>query len=232
MGLETKARDFQGIREEYNRLFQTEPVRDEDRAYRWFAAELLKFQPSAKRVLDLACGGGYFLRELDRLTAGKLELCGTDLSDAALALAQKECPRARFERVPAEDLSFPDHYFHAVTCLGSLEHFLDIEKALREMIRITVPEGLLFILIPNMFWYKDIWSVCWSGHRVTRNQTHERFASLGEWREVFEKTGLRIEGVKKYNGIAKNALKQRLKDWLIPVRFSYHFLFLCRPTRS
>ena len=232
MSIETKSRDFQDIREEYNRLFQTEPVRDEDRGYRWLASQALQDLNHPKRFLDLACGGGYFLRELNHLTQQQLDLFGTDLSDSALDLAKIECPRARFERVPAESRPFSDGFFDAITCLGSLEHFLDIEKAIHEMTRVTKPEGKIFILVPNMFWYKDIWSVFWKGARVTRNQTQERFASMGEWRELFEKCGLNVHTIKKYNGIAKSPAKQQLKDLIIPLHFSYHFLFIASPKKS
>ncbi len=228
MAIEEKQQTFKGIQEHYDHLFKVEPIRDEDRAYRWFAEQLFKVKPGMLSLLDLACGAGYFLREVAKLHPGGVLLSGTDISGTAIEMAKQECPQAEYTLAVAEDLPFEDRTFDAVTCLGSMEHFLDIGKAIREMKRVSKPDAVFFILVPNMFWYKDIWSVLWTGNRKTRNQMHERFASRGEWIELFQNQGLRVTETIKYNGIAKRPFKQRLKDMLIPQRFSYHFLFICR----
>ena len=219
--------DFKAIQTEYNRLYASEGIRDEDRAYVWHAGQLLKAKPGCKRVLDVACGAGYFLRELDRASAGHVAGTGIDISDTALTLAKKECPRGEFLHGIAEKLPFEDGVFDAVTCLGSLEHFLNIPAAVGEMIRVTKPDGIFYILVPNIFWYKDLFSVLLTGERVSRNQTQERFASWGEWKRTLEDAGLKVRRTNKYNGIAKRAIKQRIKDAVIPLRFSYHLIFLC-----
>ncbi len=64
------------------------------------------------------------------------------------------------------------------------------------------PGGIYFVLVPNIFWYKDLVSVLFRGTRVTRNQTHERFASMGEWKELLEEAKLPVKRIIKYNGIA------------------------------
>ena len=126
----------------------------------------------------------------------------------------------------AESLPVADNTYDAIICLGSLEHFLDVGSAVDEMKRVSKPEGLFFILVPNLFWYKDLLAVLFTGTRLTRNQTHERFAALGEWQELFAGLGLRLVKTLKYNGVAKSPWKQRLKDLVIPLRFSYHFMFV------
>lgn len=220
-------RSLASLRAEYDHLFRTEGIRDEERAYRWFARGVRRFGSSSGRLLDVACGGGYFLSALAREFAGSMKLVGVDISGEALALAARECPSALLYASAAEDLPFHDASFDAVTCLGSLEHFLDIGRALSEMRRVAKDSALFFILVPNIFWYKDILSVSFRGERLVRNQTHERFASYGEWKHLLEANGLRVLKAEKYNGIAKNSLKQGIKNLLIPLRFSYHFLFIC-----
>jgi len=228
MAIEEKQQTFKDIQNHYDHLFKVEPIRDEDRAYRWFAEQLFKVKPGMTSLLDLACGAGYFLREVAKLHPGGVLLSGSDISNTAIEMAKKECPQAKYTLAVAENLPFEPNSFDALSCLGSMEHFLDIGASIQEMKRVAKPDGVFFILVPNMFWYKDMVSVTLTGNRKTRNQMHERFASMGEWIELFEKQGLRVEETIKYNGIAKSPLKQRFKELLIPRRFSYHFLFICR----
>lgn len=225
--MEQTQRTVKDIQAEYDRLFKQEPIRDEDRGYRWHAKTLLKEKPDLTSLLDLACGGGFFLREVKKL-AGSASLCGTDISNEALELARRETPGAKLVLGVGEALPFQENSFDAISCLGSLEHFLDIPRAIGEMKRIARPGAVFFILLPNLFWYKDLLSVWLTGSRKDRNQTHERFESLGEWKELLGGAGLRVMKTIKYNGIARRPLKQWFKDLLIPLRFSYHFLFICQ----
>ncbi|OGW83167.1 MAG: hypothetical protein A2Z83_05940 [Omnitrophica bacterium GWA2_52_8] len=228
MGIETEKKGFEDIKAEYNHLYETDVIRDEDRAYRWFAGVVYKETVPAARILDIACGAGFFLRELAAASpGGNVSLTGIDISDKAIELARKECPGADYRISVAETLCFSDCYFDAVTCLGSLEHFIDIPNSLKEMNRVIRPGGRVFILVPNMFWYKDILAVLLSGDKRTRNQTHEKFATRRDWMQLIEASGLAILKTIKYNGIAKSALKQAVKDLVVPLNLSYHFLFVC-----
>lgn len=228
----TTSRSITDIANEYNELYRTQPVRDDDRAYTWHAKNIKKIHPKAKTILDIACGGGYFLRELHKVYDQKISLRGIDISQTALDIATVECPQAHLEISQAEHMPFSNSSVDMITCLGSLEHFMDIPKAVKEMIRITPSDAKFYILVPNIFWYKDILNVILKGTRISRNQTHERFASLGEWIETLEQSGLKVIKALKYNGIAKRSFKQFLKDLLIPLRFSYHFIFICKKPPS
>ena len=229
MGVETDHKDVAALQAEYDRLYKEAPIRDEDRAYAWIAQELRRIIPSAGSILDVACGGGYFLRELQRLYGASVRFHGIDLSREALSIARKEFPAASYSLSVAEDMPFEPKSFDAVTCLGSLEHFLNIAQALAEIKRVLRPGGIFLAMVPNIMWYRDILSVLLTKNRKSRNQTHELFASHGEWKEMLEQNGFEVIRSLKYNGIAQAAWKQRLKDLLIPERFSYHFIYLCRP---
>jgi SAM-dependent methyltransferase len=181
----------------------------------------------ARSLLDVACGAGLFLAAVREKAKGKGELVGVDFSKRALELARLECPEARLFQAPAEALPFVDEQFDCITCLGSLEHFLEPGKALSEMKRAAAPGARFFFLVPNIFFWKDILRVLFKGERDPRDQSYERFLSVGEWRQLLESSGFRILRVIKYNGIAHQPWKQRLKDLLIPLRFSYHFFFIC-----
>ena len=228
MSVQFAPKTAKDIQAEYDRLFIEEPIRDEDRAYRWFAKTIVAEAKNPNSVIDIACGGGYFFKQLKPLLASQAKIVGIDISPEALKIAKRECPEAEYHLSEAEKLPFGDNTFDAITCLGSLEHFLDIGKAVEEMKRILKPQGLILILVPNIFWYKDLLSVLLMGQRKVRNQTQERFMSLGEWKELLEDFGLSVPRILKYNGIAKSGLKQWFKDLLIPTRFSYHFVYLCQ----
>lgn len=229
MVVETNHKDVVALQAEYDRLYKEAPIRDEDRAYAWIARQLYKVAPNADSVLDVACGGGYFLRELQRLYGASVRFNGIDLSKEALAIARKEFPSAAYSLSVAEDMPFAPKSFDAITCLGSLEHFLNIAQALAEIKRVLRPGGIFLAMVPNIMWYRDILSVLLTKNRKSRNQTHELFASHGEWKEMLEQNGFEVIRSLKYNGIACAAWKQCLKDLLIPERFSYHFIYLCRP---
>ncbi|MFH0985292.1 MAG: methyltransferase domain-containing protein [Candidatus Omnitrophota bacterium] len=229
MGVETDHKDMAALQAEYDRLYKEAPIRDEDRAYVWIAKQLQKMAPKASSILDVACGGGYFLREIQRLYGDGVRFSGIDLSGEALAIARKEFPLAAYSLAVAEDIPFEPRSFDAVTCLGSLEHFLNIAQALAEIKRVLKPGGIFLAMVPNIMWYQDILSVLFTKNRKSRNQTHELFASHGEWKEMLEQNGFEVVRSLKYNGISRSSWKQYLKDLLIPGRFSYHFIYICRP---
>lgn len=228
MVVETSHKDLAALQAEYDRLYKEAPIRDEDRAYAWIAQQLRKNAPEAGSILDVACGGGYFLREIGRVYGPSVKLSGIDISNEALSIARKECPTATYQNSAAETMPFADATFDAITCLGSLEHFLNIEQALAEFKRVLKPGGMVLAMVPNIMWYQDILAVLFTKNRKSRNQTHELFASHGEWKEMLEKAGFTVTRSLKYNGIAKSSWKQFLKDLLIPERFSYHFIYLFR----
>ena len=76
--------------------------------------------------LDVGCGNGDIVFELRRL--GK-NMIGVD------NFVKKE---TRFiKKMSAEELNFPDNSFDFVLCIGSLHHFNNKKKALKEMMRVT-----------------------------------------------------------------------------------------------
>ncbi|MDD5085531.1 MAG: methyltransferase domain-containing protein [Candidatus Omnitrophica bacterium] len=213
------------LREEYDTLYKKEVVRDEDRAYAYFAKLAARYAGQSGAILDIACGGGFFLTQIEKYR--KSGNFGLDISEEALRIARTNLRNSNIVIGSSERLSFTAGSFDFVSCLGSLEHFLSPERALNEMARVLKDGGKVFIMVPNLFWYKDLISVFIKGDRLPRNQHNEIFNSLGEWKKLLETNGFKIERTLKYNGISKSAFKQFLKDLLIPRNFSYHFIFIC-----
>jgi ubiquinone/menaquinone biosynthesis C-methylase UbiE len=87
-------------------------------------------------LLEVGCGTGLLLRRLSKLTKTAR---GIDLSPGML-----ETARARGLDVKTGtvlDLPFPDASFDVTCSFKMLAHVEDIERALREMIRVTRPSG-------------------------------------------------------------------------------------------
>jgi ubiquinone/menaquinone biosynthesis C-methylase UbiE len=85
------------------------------------------------KVLDIACGEGGWLLSCSNF--GALP-SGIDLSEKAISTCKQCMPDGEFYSLPAESLPFGSHQFDVVTCLGSIEHFVEPEKALMEMARV------------------------------------------------------------------------------------------------
>lgn len=108
----------------------------------------LAAQP-APAVLDVATGTGrvpLFLLEAPTFNG---RVIGLDASAQMLARAvDKLRPfrhRAGLVQQTAADLPFADDAFAAVTCLEALEFFPDERAALREMVRVLQPGGVLMV---------------------------------------------------------------------------------------
>ncbi len=76
-------------------------------------------------VLDVACGTGEWL---EACAGENCSVSGVDLSAKATAICRERLPQGEFFAQPAETLPFDDDSFDVVTCLGSLEHFVDPEQ--------------------------------------------------------------------------------------------------------
>jgi SAM-dependent methyltransferase len=110
----------------------------------------------AGRVLDVGCGDGLFLAELDRragLSTRGWQLYGVDYSEGALARASQR--PYTFERCNLEEgIPFPDNHFDVVSAGEVIEHVYDPDALLREAHRILRPGGSLLITTPNLqAWY-------------------------------------------------------------------------------
>lgn len=205
--------DARSLRRAYNERHERGFLRDRDRFYAWIARLVRRDARGA--VLNVGCGGGYFLREIHPLPA-----YGVEISDVALKEARAAAPKARFALSLGERLPYRRDSFDAVVCLGNVEHFLDPAQGVREMARVLAPSGRAWILVPNLFYSGAIWRVIRTGYGPDHHQPVERFATRSEWHDFFEANGLRVLSVKPYN---------RFKWWkrLLPSALAYHFLFVC-----
>lgn len=142
-------------------MIPTDVAPDSEFMYRrmWEATEsALRVDPLGPdaRVLDLASGTG---ADAARLAEHGIQVFAAEPSSqmialGALASAQAGCsaPAATLHWVRSfgETLPFADASFDAAYCKGSLDHFEDPRAAIRELARVTRPQGRVVLAVANM----------------------------------------------------------------------------------
>ena len=99
-----------------------------------------------EKVLDLACGQGFFTREMVRFGA---DIVGADISPELVAEARKNAPGAIFHVAPASELSFAHKgELDAVVCVLALQNMEDISAVFAEVRRVLKPGGR-FLMVLN-----------------------------------------------------------------------------------
>lgn len=225
MTIKSNIKDLKDLRNTYDDIYASDVIKDTEEFYKWIAAKF-DFCGGNKKFLDIGCGIGAQLRVVG--TFDKLDTYGVDISEKGIAVAKENVNSSRLAVANAEEMPFKDGSFDYIANLGSLEHFIHPDKAVREISRLISVDGQAVIMVPNVFFYKDIWAAYKTGDRLYRNQEHEIFATFKEWETLFKENGLLITKTIKYNGISKSYVKQWIKDLLIPLTLSYHFVFICR----
>lgn len=145
---------------------------------------------AGQRVLDVACGPGLLLAAA---TERGLVASGVDLSTEAIALAHRLLPDVDARTGNAEALPWPDATFDFVTCLGSLERFLDRERALREMARVARPTARFCLLVRNASTL--VWRLWREGLGRREVQGHQDACTLEAWSALFARCGFRVDQV-------------------------------------
>ena len=98
-----------------------------------------------KRVLDVGCGKGRFAR-IFREREPAAEIWGLDISEEMLRFV----PEGIHTRAGSmTELPFEDGYFDGAYATESLEHAVEIEKAVSEICRVVKPGGRIAIIDKN-----------------------------------------------------------------------------------
>lgn len=108
---------------------------------------LRAFVPAGSKIFDAGCGMGDLLAGLP-----EYERHGADIADEYLEVARTRGIDAIHANL--EELPYPDATFDAVTACDVLEHVLDLNAVLRELLRVLKPGGILITRSPNC---EDLW---------------------------------------------------------------------------
>lgn len=108
-----------------------------------YCRELLEVLDDHLRILDVGCGDG---TDAITLASASNEVWGIDISPVRLKRAREKVKqgnldgRIHFDQMDANQLGFPDNYFHLIIG-NSVLLFLDRDKFLRECLRVLKPGG-------------------------------------------------------------------------------------------
>lgn len=140
-----------------------------------------------QNILDVGCGKGEWLFAASQKGA---KPAGVDLSSKAIKVCQCIMPQGEFHTTPAEKLPFENDKFDFVSCLGSLEHFVNPKQAIEEMIRVAKKNARFLILVPNADFLTRRLGLYKGTHQI---DAKEEVLTLSVWNDLFNSAGLDVK---------------------------------------
>jgi len=147
------------------------------------------------RILDAGCGLGVFTKLMDERFGGIV--CGFDFSDVAISQAQQN-NGIRFFTHDIYD-SLPERY-DIIVCMETLEHLIEPEVAVRNLLNSLSDGGTLFLTVPD--------------GRVDRHVRHINFWSPESW-EIFIKKLCQGNYDISFGMVQHPEVKARRYNWAI-----------------
>ncbi len=111
-----------------------------------------------KRILDVGCGLGMYLRAFRRFSK---HIYGVDIDPERVAEASKTLPNLQV--ASAEALPFPDDCFDVVLLHEVIEHVDDDRRTVHEAYRVARRKGRIVIFAPNRLYPFETHGVFWRG---------------------------------------------------------------------
>lgn len=136
---------------------------------------------SGSRVLDVGCGKGFLLYEMQQIVPG-LELVGFDISKHGLASAPADLKAKLFNHRAQDAFNFADNEFDLVISLGCLHnlHIFELQTALTEIERVG-KQG--YIMLESYRNEQELFNLqCWA-------LTCESFFDTAEWIWLYKHFG-------------------------------------------
>jgi SAM-dependent methyltransferase len=158
--------------DEYAKLEQVEQrhwfYRGKRAIVRYWIDRYLALRPDDVLV-DGGTGTGTWPVEM----SGRCRVIGLDQHDDSIAIARAPLEKVggRMLQTSLDRVDLPDGVAAVVTLLDVLEHLDDDMAALREMIRLVRPGGLVVITVPALRWLWSDWDVVLH-HRRRYHQTY------------------------------------------------------------
>jgi len=202
-----------------------------EEAYEIFVTLLLP--KKGDKLLDVACGPGLLLK---RAVEKEVAAYGIDISKVAIELSKSFVPNANTLIGNSENLPFPDEEFDFITCIGSLERFIDIKQSLDEMKRVSKPNAMFCFMVRNAD--TIIWRIYRQFLGQKKTEAHMEAKNLEEWKDLFRKNGFEIMSgyPDQWPGLK---LRKRILFWktidygkihktILPLKYSNEFIFILK----
>jgi SAM-dependent methyltransferase len=143
-------------------------------------------QNSNAWLLDVGFGAGHFLAEAEK----RCFCVGMEISEVGWELAKARLNHTLLLLGSIEDFT-ENHSYDYITFIGSLEHIVDIKKALENVRRVLTANGTAYFLVPNEDWKHF-------------DQPNERTHTDEEWEAIFNENGFKVSKKKRWGGNQDN----------------------------
>ena len=195
---------------------QAMSVEQEQLEFEWASEKInllidtLKSLPKKNRVADIGCRtGGQAAYYRDQ--SGIQEMHGFEIGPEPLAEAQSKGIITHEWISGVSACPVEDNFFDAVIAGDLIEHLLDTDVFLEELVRITQPGGHILITTPNLAWWwnrlrllsgkvpGNIGSVSFNHAKDSGvDKKHLRVSTNSEWQYLFEQHNLECVDVRGY----------------------------------
>ena len=144
--------------------------------YQWVRTITLKrkvklinsFDTSSKRLLDIGCGTGDFLKQAQK---AKWEVIGIEPNEQARSVANEKVGKKVFSEKELENLDKAS--FDVITLWHVLEHLPNLEEKILQIKTLLKPKGILIIAVPNFKSYDAThYYSFWAAYDVPRHLWH------------------------------------------------------------
>jgi ubiquinone/menaquinone biosynthesis C-methylase UbiE len=142
----------------------------------------------SRRILDVGCGDGSFITQF----ADCCDLYGVDISKKAVELARQAGVNSQIADISCQRLPYSGKFFDVVYMGDIIEHLVDPDFAIEEVLRVLKPERFLVISTPNLgSWLNRLLVLAGYQPRFTEVSTIRHFGGMR--RQTFVPVGhLRI----------------------------------------
>lgn len=164
---------------------------------------MLPFIPkTARRILDVGCGEGYFGRLVKEKT--NAEVWGIELVPVAADVAQQKLDQVLCGDVLEQLERLRGQQFDCIIFNDVLEHLVDPYHVLLAIKRLFTVNGVVVCSIPNVRYFRNLFNLAVRGQwRYTEDgildKTHLRFFTKKSIIEMFESLGYRIRVLEGIN---------------------------------
>lgn len=159
------------------------------------------------KILDVGCGTGAFLHTMK---ISGWNITGLEPDENA---RKKAIELYDVHSLPANDFyNLPDHSFDAITLWHVLEHVHDLHGYMKKLKNLLVPNGKLFIAVPNYTSYDaQFYKEFWAAYDVPRHLYH---FSPQAMKSLWNEHGLKVQQMKPmwYDSVYVSMLSEKYKN--------------------
>lgn len=142
-------------------------------------------------LLEIGCGDGYVLKEIERKFPTAFNFTGIDISKTALRRAKNLC-QARLIKADAQKIPINLNQIDITICTELIEHLPEDIALLKEVHRILKPSSFLILTTPNFYTFENITMRILGRKPAVTIPEHLREYSYNELTSKIKRTGFNI----------------------------------------